>query len=261
MHIYENEHLRIETERRLEIENSIKENFNGQVHFRSLNTVLKPQNDVRCGGYLLNKTISKMATVGMFGEINDNLKRDSIQTAALSTPHAFSSGDIAFSLDGRRIGECIWPKGKENIHDVSILKIESSVISSLQRTFFNEQIDIEEITEEHLYRDVFKYGATTQKTTGSIEQISDFQLFDGDVIAISSDDPKCPFSKKGDSGAIVLTKDHEKYHGIGVLYGEMDSLIGGNNKTMEQESIAIFLKDTLDRFTREKHMTIEFDRI
>lgn len=252
----------METERRLEIENSIKENFNGQVHFRSLNTVLKPQNDVKCGGYLLNDAIGKVATVGMFGEINYIFKRDSIQTAALSTPHAFSTGDIAFSLNGRRIGECIWPpKRKANIHDVSIVKIESPVISSLQRTFFNKEIDIEEITEEHLYRDVFKYGATTQKTTGSIEQIADFQLFDRDVIAISSDDPKSPFSKKGDSGAIVLTILHEKYHGIGVLYGEMDSVIGENNKTIGQESIAIFLKDALDRFSREKHMTIEFNRI
>lgn len=45
--------------------------------------------------------------------------------------YVFSSGDIVFLLDGRRIGECIWLKGKEDIYDVLILKIEFLVISFL----------------------------------------------------------------------------------------------------------------------------------
>lgn len=41
LYIYENEYLRIEMERRLEIENCIKNNFKGEVYFRLLNKVLK----------------------------------------------------------------------------------------------------------------------------------------------------------------------------------------------------------------------------
>lgn len=56
LHIYENEHLRIGTKERSEIENSIQENFNGKVHFRSLNGVLIPHCTVKCGDYL-KKTV------------------------------------------------------------------------------------------------------------------------------------------------------------------------------------------------------------
>lgn len=253
MHIYENDHLRIETQRRSEIENSIKEKFNGQLHFRSLNTVLKPQCNVGCGGYLKRYPRGQMGTVGVFGEIKNALPCDSIQTVALSAPHVISSGDIACSSKGWRFGECIWPESSESIHDVSIVKIDPSVITSLKRTYFDEQIKIEEIPKENLlYRKVFKYGATSQETSGSIEQLDDFQLFDNDVIVISSDDPKRSFSTYGDSGAIVLTIHNEKHHGIGVIYGKVVD---------EDKSIAIFLKNALDEFTRNKHMTIEFDKI
>lgn len=137
LHIYGNE--RLTTEKRIEIENSIKKNFNGQVHFIPLSNVLKPQCTVRCGDYLRNDAFGRMGTVGMFGEIKNALKNDSTQTVALSSPHVISSGDIAGTSTGERIGECIWPASKANIHDVSIVKIDSSVINSLQRTYFNKK--------------------------------------------------------------------------------------------------------------------------
>lgn len=145
---------------------------------------------------------------------------------------------------------------------MSIVQIDSSVNNSLQRTYFNKTIEIENIPKENLlYRDVFKYGATTKETTGSIEQIDNFKLFDRDVMAISSDDPESPFSTNGDSGAIVLTILNENHHGIGVIYG--GSLDGreANNSFTEKESIAIFLKKAIDQFSTEKNMTIEFDKI
>lgn len=262
LHIYENEHLRTETERRSEIENCIKNNFKGEVHFRPLNKVLKPQCTVKCGDYLKNDALGIMGTIGMFGEMKNTLENHSLHTVALSSPHVISSGDVAGTSTGERIGECIWPGSKANIHDVSIVKIDSSLINSLKRTYFNENITVEERPHGILcYRDVFKYGATTGKTSGSIEQINDFQLFDRDVMAISSDDPKNPFSTNGDSGAIVLTIIDGKHYGIGVIYGGNLDDRGANSSITENESIAIFLKKAIDQFTTEKNMTIEFDKI
>lgn len=262
MHIYENEHLRTETERRSEIENCIKNNFKGEVHFRPLNKVLKPQCTVKCGDYLKNDALGIMGTIGMFGEMKNTLENHSLHTVALSSPHVISSGDVAGTSTGERIGECIWPGSKANIHDVSIVKIDSSLINSLKRKYFNENITVEERPHGILcYRDVFKYGATTGKTSGSIEQINDFQLFDRDVMAISSDDPKNPFSTNGDSGAIVLTIIDGKHYGIGVIYGGSLDDRGANSSITENESIAIFLKKAIDQFTTEKNMTIEFDKI
>lgn len=265
MYIYGNDQLTSGTDKRQEIENCIKENFKGQVHFRSLNNVLKPQCAVKCGDYLKNSTLGIMGTIGMFGEIKNALENDSIQTVALSSPHVISNGDIACSSTGDRIGECIWPGSKANIHDVSIVKIDSSLISTLQRTFFNENITIEEITKEKLhYRKVFKYGAATKETHGWIEQIEHFQLFGRDVMAISSDDrenPEGKFSTNGDSGAIVLTILDEKHHGIGIIYGGNVDDRGANRKITEREIIAVFLKYALDQFTNEKNMTIDFNKI
>lgn len=107
----------------------------------------------------------------MFVEIKKALKNDSIQTVALSSPHVISSGDIACTSTGESFGECIWPEGNDKTHDVSIVKIDSSVISSLKRTIFNKQIEIEEIPKENiLYPDVFKYGATTQKNAAQLNR-------------------------------------------------------------------------------------------
>nr|XP_034316397.1 uncharacterized protein LOC117685919 isoform X2 [Crassostrea gigas] len=262
LHIYENEHLRNERERRSEIENCIKNNFKGEVHFRPLNKVLKPQCTVRCGDYLRNDTLGIMGTIGMFGEMNNTVDTHSIHTVALSSPHVISSGDVAGTSTGERIGECIWPGSKANIHDVSIIKIDPSVINSLQRTHFNENITVEERPYGSLrYRDVVKYGATTGETRGSIEQINDFQLFDRDVMAISSDDPENPFSTNGDSGAIVLTIIDGKHYGIGVIYGGSLEDREAKSSITENESIAIFLKKAIDKFTAGKNVTIEFDKI
>lgn len=142
LHIYGNEQLTKESERRMKIESSIKEHFTGQVHFKSLEQVLVPQCTVRCGGFLRNKTNDKMGTLGIFGEIKKN---DSVQTVALSSAHVISSGDIAGLRNGDIFGKCIWPESGGDIHDVSIINIDSSMVNSLQRTFFNEHITIEEI--------------------------------------------------------------------------------------------------------------------
>lgn len=262
LHIYVNEQLTKENDRRMKIESSIKEHFTGQIQFKSLEHVLVPQCTVKCGGFLRNKTNDKMGTLGIIGEIKNRSENDSVQTVALSSAHVISSGDIACSSTGVRIGKCIWPESGGGIHDVSIVKIDSSMINSLQKTFFNEDITIEEIPNENLhYRKVFKYGAATQKTYGLIEKIDHFQLFGRDVLAILPVDSGTPFSTNGDSGAIVLTILNGKYHGVGVIFGGNLDARGVENQSTQNETIAIFLKNALDRFTREKEMTIEFDKI
>lgn len=202
-----------------------------------------------------------MGTLGTFGEIKPGVENESIQTVALSSAHVISKGEVACTSAGGRFSECIWPESIANIHDVSIIQIDPSSISTLQQTIFNEDIAIEEISKENLrLREVFKYGATTQKTRGFIEQVDHFKLFGSDVMTVSSDDPERLLSTNGDSGAIVLTILDGKY-GIGVIYGgNVDNREIGIN-IPENEIIAIFLKNALDRFTRERNMSIEFHKI
>lgn len=262
LHIYGNEQLTTEYERTVKIESSIKEYFTGQVQFRSLEQILVPQCTIRCGDFIRNNTNDKMGTLGIFGEIKSTPANKSVKTVALSSPHVISSGDIACSSTGLRFGKCIWPESGGNIHDVSIIKIDSSMISSLQRTVFNERITIEDIPKENLYyRQVFKYGAATQETYGLIEKIDHFQLFGRDVMVILPVDSERPFSTKGDSGAIVLTILNGKYPGVGVIYGGNLDARGAENKSTQNETIAIFMKNALDRFIRDSKMTIEFDKI
>lgn len=262
LHIYENEHLRIGTKERSEIENSIQENFNGKVHFRSLNGVLIPHCTVKCGDYLKNSTLKKGGTIGIFGEIKKADENDTNHTVALSSPHVISSGEIACTTTGGRFGECIWPENSSNIHDVSIIQIDPSFIGTLKRTILNEIIAIEEIPKERLlYREVFKFGASSHKTCGLIEQIDHFRLFGSDVMTISSDDPERLFSTNGDSGAIVLTILDGKHLGIGLIYGGSLEHREAEINIHRNESIAIFLKNALDKFSKGKNMSIEFDRI
>lgn len=104
-------------------------------------------------------------------------------------------------------------------------------------------------------------GQQHKKTRGFIEQIDHFKLFWSDVMTISSEDPERLFSTNGDSGAIVLTIQDGKHHGIGVIYGGNVDIRDTGIKIPENEIIAIFLKNALDRFARERNMSIEFHKI
>lgn len=80
-------------------------------------------------------------------------------------------------------------------------------------------------------------------------------------MAILPDVSGTSFSTNGDSGAIVLTILNGKYHGVGVIFGGNLDARGAENNSTQNETIAIFLKNALDRFIRERQMTIEFDKI
>lgn len=177
----------------MQIEKEISDSFNGTTHFRSLKYFLTPQCAAKCGGYIKNGNMSIMGTLGMFGEIYSNIEKSTTHTVALSSPHVIWSGNIATLTNGKKIGECIWPDNSTtNIQDVSIIKIDLSMMNSLQRSYFDKNITITNVPKELLhFRKVFKYGASTKKTVGRIEKVGNFELFEKDVLAIL---PKSPLS-------------------------------------------------------------------
>lgn len=203
-----------------------------------------------------------MGTIGMFGSLKDTGNKDSMRTVAISSPHVINAGTVAYLPDGKRFGECIWPESSENIHDVSLIKIDTSSLNALQTSILKKRIQIQEISKDILNdRKVIKYGAATERTVGWIEKIDDFEIYGSDVLVIIPEDVDFPFSGKGDSGAIVLTKIHGEYHGIGMVYGGEFDIRNSENKSIQNETIAIFLKNALDRFVKDRKMAIQFTEI
>lgn len=247
-----------------EIKKSIKETFKGAVHYRSIRDSLSPHRALNCGGTFRNSRNGHGGTLGIFGELMREEQGASKQTkiaVALSSGHVISADTPAFVSTIGEIGECIWPlDSSNNIHDVSVIKIDQTRIDDLI-LILNQQILVGEISKEDLKdRYVFKFGATTGKTTGYIGVIDDFQMFGEEVMTIlSRSECSSKFSDKGDSGAIVLTKVGGRLYGIGVVYG--GGLKLPDCKNIREETIAVFLKRALDRFTDKTQQIIEFDKI
>lgn len=264
LYVFENMHLKTDAmrEKREQIEKSIQESFRGSVHFRSFHEVFKQHCAIRCGGYLQNNRNGVRGTIGMFGRLENIVEHDSMQTVAISSAHVISAGTVASLPGGERFGECIWPDNIENIHDVSVIKIDTSCLNILQTSILNERIQIEEISREYLNeRKVFKYGAATERTEGFIEKVDDFEIYGSDVLVIVPKDSESLFSANGDSGAIVLTRLHGQNHGIGMIYGGEFNITNSENISIQNETIAIFLKNALDRFVNDRGIAIQFDRI
>lgn len=264
LYVFENILLKTDAkcEKREQIKKSIKESFRGLVHFRSFHDVFKQHCAIRCGGYLQNNRNGFRGTIGMFGRLENIVEHDSMQTVAISSPHVISAGTVASLPGGERFGECIWPDNIENIHDVSVIKIDRSCLNILQTSILNERIQIEEISRDYLNeRKVFKYGAATKRTEGFIEKIDDFEIYGSDVLVIVPKDSESKFSAKGDSGAIVLTRRQGQTYGIGMIYGAEFNITNSENKSIQNEIIAIFLKNALDRFVNDRGVAIQFDRI
>lgn len=263
LYVFENMHLKTDAmrEKREQIEKSIQESFRGSVHFRSFHEVFKQHCAIRCGGYLQNNRNGVRGTIGMFGRLENIVEHDSMQTVAISSAHVISAGTVASLPGGERFGECIWPDNIENIHDVSVIKIDTSCLNILQTTILNERIQIGNLIDDLNNRKVFKYGAATKRTEGFIEKIDDFEIYGSDVLVIVPKDSESKFSAKGDSGAIVLTRRQGQNYGIGMIYGGEFNITNSENKSVQNETIAIFLKNALDRFVNERGIAIQFDRI
>lgn len=263
MYVFEDDKLSNENGQKLQIEKKIKDAFNGPVHFLSLNTFLTPHCVVRCGDFIQNDTFGIMGTIGMFGEIPDTINRNTTHVVALTSPHVIWAGNVATLPTGERIGECIWPdRSPRNILDISIIKIDSSVLHLLQRSILDENVTISEFSRESLeYRKVFKYGASTKFTVGAIEKIDHFRIFDRDVLLIIPKKSQKSFSEEGDSGAVVLTKFRGKYHAIGMIFGGHLELEDADCISVQNESIAVPLNSAVNKFQTERMLSIQFDRI
>ncbi|XP_056002285.1 uncharacterized protein LOC125661377 [Ostrea edulis] len=256
----------------------IKENFVGKVIFHTVkSSSFHPHCNVKCGGYLLNRNEDncRSGTIGIFGEMRRTRPEDlsvSSEVVVLSSGHIISDGEIAnisVNDDIKRIGICIWPivkdKHSSNLHDVSVVLLNNSVLTKLQRSILKKNVIVDELSRAVLtYRKVFKYGATTGKTEGFIQKIDDFEIFGGDVMIIvpkATDDEDRKFSDEGDSGAIVLTKIGNEHHAIGMVYGDQLDLPQAECASASNESIAIGLKRAVDRFKSQTGAVIEFDEI
>lgn len=263
MYVFEDEKLSNEKGLKLQIEKKIEDAFNGPVHFLSLNSFLTPHCVVRCGDLIQNDTSGIMGTIGMFGEISDTINRNTTHVVAQTSPHVIWAGNVATLPSGERIGECIWPeRSPRNIYDISIIKIDSSMLHLLQRTIFDENVIISDFSREiHEYRKVFKYGASTKLTFGTIEKIDNFRIFDRDVLLIIPKKSEKSFSEEGDSGAVVLTKFERKYHAIGMILGGNLKLENADCFSVKNESIAVPLKYAVNRFQFERNLSIQFNRI
>lgn len=256
----------METDKKTQLEKYIEDSFNGTVNITPLGTFLKPHCAIKCGGYITNNITNKRGTIGIFGKMPDLVKNEKERTVTLSSPNLFSDGDIARLPNGEDVGVCIWPvklePHRENLIDVAIVEIDSKRIDTIQRAVFNEHILVENIPYENLdNRLVFKYGARTQTTYGWIKKISNFELFERDVLAIIPKSPATLFSEEGDSGAIVVTIIDGMHHGVGMVYGSHLELWNSTNTNTRIPTVAIFLKNALERFSRIREMSISFEEI
>ena len=252
--------------KKLQITKSIQEAFDGNVYYKPLHEVISPQCAIKCGGYIGRKT-GEMGTIGIFGklsslEANRHMKENIV---AISSGHVIEAGADAFVPEKGRVGKCIWPaSSSNNMFDVSVIEIDPLLMSSLQKIILDEYITVLNIPEENIEnRRVFKIGATTGRTEGTVTTIGDFELFGEKVMAIKPKRLKCQeskFSDQGDSGSIVLTRDKEKLFAVGVIYGDCFDVRKSEN-CHGNESIAVFLINALNRFNIAKQQEIMLEKI
>nr|XP_022309104.1 uncharacterized protein LOC111114878 [Crassostrea virginica] len=265
LYVYEDNKMSTDPQKKADLRKCIEENFNGVVCYKSISDVFSPHCALRWGGPLGNGITGRMGTLGIFGTLRDTIEGPSQSEnniIALSSGHLIHENVAAFLSVNDRIGMCIWPaNSSDNILDVSVVKLDQNVIDRIQTVILNEKITVGDIPKSHLLdQPVFKYGATTGRTDGRINIVDDFQLFDEDVMTILPRRPQSnEFSTNGDSGAIVLTRYRGKLHGVGVIYGGCLTL--PNCQNIREETIAVFLRRAMDRFTNATQQTIELDRI
>lgn len=264
--VFEDGPVKMEAEKKMQLENYIEKVFNGKVKIIPLREILKPHCAFECGSFITNSATNKSATIGIFGNMQNLVRNGEEKTVALSSPNLFSEGDHASLPNGENIGVCLWPvkpeSQVENLRDVSIIEIDSSWLDRVKRTIFDKHIRVEEIPNRDLdYKQVFKYGAKTETTYGWIKKISNFQLFESDVLVILPKSPAKSFSEEGDSGAIVMTKIKGNCYGVGMVYGSHFDVENTTNNNAQIATIGIFLKNALERFTGRRNMSIKFDKI
>ncbi|XP_062598821.1 uncharacterized protein LOC134260269 [Saccostrea cucullata] len=257
------------------LEKTIRMHFHGMIEFQLIKEALNPQCRIKCGGEIVNEEKKIQGSLGMFGEVSSQQNHDETfsNVVAITSGHLFKEGDLAKVQHlEQRIGRCIWPnenmyemgRSVDNVHDVSVISIHKSVLGLLLKTIegLNEKVlvygqPLSTLTD----RLVFKYGATTSKTEGFVQKVSDFELFDGEVMVILPHVAFETFSDKGDSGSIVLTRVGDDLYAVGIIYGGELNLLNAECFSAKNETIAASLRVALDRFTKATKKYITFDTI
>ncbi|XP_061177567.1 uncharacterized protein LOC133186331 [Saccostrea echinata] len=262
---------------RNKLQKAIETHFQGEIEFQLLKEALNPQCVIKCGGEIVNEEKKIQGSLGMFGEISStqNLDDTLSNVVAITSGHLFKEGDIAKVQHLqvlKTIGRCIWPnenvyemgRSVDNVHDVSIISVHKSVLGLLLKTIegLNESIHVYEQPLSTLTdRMVFKYGATTSKTEGFVQKVSDFELFGGEVMVILPHIAFEQFSDKGDSGSIILTRVGDNLYAVGIIYGGELMLLNAECFSAKKETIAASLRVALDRFNKATTKSITFDKI
>ena len=267
LHIFEDDKISADNPKKLKTQTSIREAFqDGKVYFKLLRHVISPQCAIPCGGSIGNIK-GETGTLGMFGKLRSKeagrIKGEFV--VAISSGHVLKAGADALVPSRGNIGKCIWPfPSSNNMFDVSVIKIDTSLMNSLQTFIFDENVTLTQMSQKDLTnRRVFKFGATTGRTDGFVTTVDDFELFGEKVLAIRPKRSTCSenkFSDEGDSGAIVLTRKDEQLHAVGVIYGDCFDVREFKN-LHGNESIAVFLLDALHRFKTANQQEILLDKI
>ena len=264
LHIFEDDKISADNPKKLKTQTSIREAFqDGTVYFKLLRHVISPQCAIPCGGSIGNIK-GETGTLGMFGKLRSKeagrIKEEFV--VAISSGHVLEADADALVPSKGNIGKCIWPfPSSNNMFDVSVIKIDTSLINSLQKFILDENVTLAQISETDLTnRRVFKFGATTGRTDGFVNTFEECELYGEKVLVIKPQRSKnAAFSDKGDSGAIVLTRKDERLHAVGVIYGDFDSR---EFKSVHgKESSAVFLINALNRFMEATEQEIMFDKI
>nr|XP_022294014.1 uncharacterized protein LOC111104392 isoform X1 [Crassostrea virginica] len=196
---------------------------------------------------------SKYGSVGMFGSVSNS--DGSSKTCCISSPHVISCGQTAY-ISGAKVplGNCIWPPIAENncinVEDISVIYLDLVHKNIEIRKMFEKQITLFEGDRNDLKRrKVYKFGATTFKTIGFIQD-PEFMLPFRDGISVfliepeDVDDDSSRFSQPGDSGAIVFTKFGQNVVALSMIFGGDLTLEG----FAKNNSIAVDLQQAIQRF-------------
>ena len=202
----------------------------------------------------------------MFGSIC--LHDGSFKSCCISSPHVISSGQTAYILNGTvALGNCIWPTrvvptNSINVEDISVIRLESTDIQ-IRRMVKTDVTLFKGDRRDLKRRKVYKFGATTSKTIGFIQD-SEFVLTIGDPVSVFLIEPEDPdddssrFSQPGDSGAIVLTKFGQDVVALSMIFGGDVDLEG----VARNNSIAVDLNPALQRFeANNKGQRIKLDTL
>ena len=114
--------------------------------------------------------------------------------------------------------KCI--RQKDILLDIAMMKLSESLINE-HKVQITEKLDVARVK---INEKVFKIGAETGKTTGTVtkasarlynEFLEDIKV--GEVFCVEGDASDSPFAKCGDSGSLVYTMRGDKKYAIGIV--------------------------------------------